>query len=105
MTLLTQRNATIVFGLAAAWATVHAAFPNLLPPQIEEYVAAVSMGLGTFLVFVGFSRTPSGNTLPPEVVTQIDRQATLAKAGDAVVDAVASKVTDEAKSLKDDTPK
>ena|SRR5580692_5250158 len=105
MTLLTQRNATIVFGLAAAWATVHAAFPNLLPPQVEEYVAAVSMGVGTFLVFVGFSRTPAGNMLPPEDVTRIDRQATLAKAGDAVVEAVAAKVTDDAKSLKEEPPK
>jgi hypothetical protein len=55
------------------------------------------MGGCAFLGFMGFTRTPQGNVLPPAAVTQIDRQAVLSRAGDAAVDSVAQKITEEAK--------
>ena len=97
MQILTQRNATIVFGLSFAWTTV-ATVPGLLPDgPVVRGISALLMGGCAFLGFMGFTRTPAGNTLPPKAVTEIDRQATLARAGDAVVEAVAAKVTEEAK--------
>jgi hypothetical protein len=56
------------------------------------------MGGGTFLVFIGYTRTSAGNIIPPAAATQIDRAAVLARAGDAVVDAAAQKVTEDAKN-------
>jgi hypothetical protein len=97
MQILTQRNVSVLGSLAAAWFAVHAAYPNLLPPKTEDYIGAFCVALGTVLASMGFTRTPTGNPLPPEVVTQVDRQATVARAGDAVVQAVAQKVTEEAK--------
>ena len=97
MQLLTQRNATIAFGVVAAWTSVHAAYPTLVTPRVEEVINAACMAVGTFLIFIGFTRTPAGNQLPPGAVHQIDQQATLARASDAVVELVAQKVTEEAK--------
>ena len=97
MQILTQRNATLIFAAGATWTTVSAAYPGLVPHPIDQWISAVLMGGGTFLVFIGYTRTQAGNIIPPSAASQIDRQAILSRAGDAVVDAAAQKVTEDAK--------
>lgn len=96
MTVLTQRNAAIIFALQVAWGSILAS--GLLPHR--PWVDAITVGLNAItaaLAFLGFNRTPQGNILPPAIVTEVDRQAVVSKAGDAIIDAAAKKVTEENK--------
>ena len=97
MQILTQRNATLIFAAGATWTTVSDAYPGLVHHPIDQWISAVLMGGGTFLVFIGYTRTSEGNIIPPAAAAQIDRAAVLSRAGNAVVESVAQKVTEEAK--------
>lgn len=100
MAILTQTNATVVFSVAAAWSSV-STIPGIIPDN--PYTHAVTAGLmlaSAFLGFAGFTRTAQGNTLPPEVVAAVDRQAVASKAGDAIVEAAAAVVTADAQAIK-----
>ena len=97
---LTQRNAYIIGAIAAGWGSVLGM--GLIPDgPVSHTISAVTTFAVVFFAALGFNRTPQGNVLPPDTITAIDRQATLAKAGDAVVAAVAQKVTEAAKEPPD----
>lgn len=101
MRFLTQANVAILFAIQIAWGVYMAS--GILPhAHWVDLVTVTFNALSAALAFLGFSRTPAGNPLPPEVITQVDRQAIIAKAQDVVVQAVADDVTKAVKS-KDDT--
>lgn len=103
MPVLTQRNASIVFGLSFAWTSV-ITVPGLIPDNPYTHgISALLMGASAFMGFQGFTRTPQGNTLPPAMVTEVDRSAVVAKAGDAILESKVQKVVEEA--TKPDTQK
>jgi hypothetical protein len=97
MKFLTQTNVAILFAVQVMWGVYMAS--GILPHA--HWVDAVTVtfnALTAGLAFLGFNRTPSGNRLPPEVITQVDRQAVSARAQDAVVQAAADKATEAAKA-------
>ena len=98
MKYLTQKNVAILFAVQVMWGVYMAS--GILPHA--HWVDAITVtfnALTAGLAFLGFNRTPAGNRLPPEVITQVDRQAVVARAQDAVVDAIAQKVMDKASVL------
>lgn len=99
MAILTQRNATIFFGAQAFWSVIVAGsvFPHA---HWVDSVSVLFSAATAFLAVMGFNRTPSGNRLSPEVITQVDRQAVVARAGDVVVEAAAAAVIADAQSVR-----
>lgn len=96
MILLTQRNAYIVGALAAGWGSVLGM--GLVPDgPVSHVISALTTFLVVFFAALGFNRTPQGNMIPPASITQIDRAAVAARAGDAVVQAAADTIIKEAK--------
>lgn len=96
MTILTQRNAAIIFALQVGWGSVLAS--GILPHH--PWVDAITVALNAItagLAFLGFNRTPSGNILPPSLVTEVDRRAIVARTQDVVLDAAVKKVKEETK--------
>lgn len=66
MTILTQRNATLVGAVAFGWATVHNA--GMLPDAPwTRYPGPVLVFLTAVMGFLGYRLTPNGSTLPPEI--------------------------------------
>lgn len=104
MTFLTQRNATVWFGLNFAWVSLVAA--GTIPhAQWSDTISNVFNGGSIFLGYMGFNRTPAGNTIAPAIANVIDRQAVVAKAGDAVIEAAAAVVVADAQSAKTEAGK
>lgn len=101
MNLLTQRNASLVFGAAFAWSTVITAYPTLIPDKINHAIGAGFLAMCSWLGYMGFSRTPAGNLLPPDVVTKVDRQVVVTQATNKVIEAAAAQVMAAAQDVKD----
>lgn len=101
MTFLTQQNVTILFAVQVGWGVFVAS--GILPHgHWIDTVNVTFNALTAGLAFLGFNRTPSGNRLSPEIITQVDRQAVVSKAGDAVVGAVAATVKADADAIKEE---
>lgn len=101
MTLLTQKKVVIIFAAQVGWGIYLQS--GLLPHAHWVDVVTVSFNSATaVLAFLGFSRTPNGNVLPPHIINQVDRQAVVAKATDTVVQKLADDVTAKAEESSTD---
>jgi len=94
--VLTQRNATVWFGINFAWVSLVAAGTIHHGPWMDG-ISSILNGGSIFLGYMGFNKTPAGNTIPPSVSNAVDRQAVMTKAGDAVNNAVAETITEAVK--------
>jgi hypothetical protein len=99
MRFLTQKNALIILALQIAWG-VYLSSGVLPHAHWVDVVTATFNAAAGALAFLGFTRTPAGNRLPPDVITDVDRNATLSKAQDAVVDRVAQEIVHNAEDTK-----
>lgn len=104
MTILTQKNVAMLFALQVGWGIYVSS--GILPHSHWVDAVTVTFNAATaVLACLGFNRTPSGNRLSPETITAVDRQAVIAKAGDAVVEAAAATVVANAQTVKDEAGK
>jgi hypothetical protein len=104
MTILTQKNVAILFACQVGWGIYVSS--GILPHAHWVDAVTVSFNAATaFLACLGFNRTPSGNLLSPEVISQVDRQAVVARAGDAVVQAAAAAVVADAQAVTKESQK